>query len=89
MKINDNPKRSNKAIHYFIRIPKFLPSLNFLPSSDFESRIILKLVLNTKSVTSSLRNIFQFFVDVLQHHKTKQEFIFCIDSAKVHLKAVV
>ena len=29
------------------------------------------------------------FVDVLLHHKTKYEFIFCIDNAKVHQKAVL
>ena len=34
----------------------------------------------------NLRNI--FFVDVLLHYKTKKEFIFCIDNAKVHRKAV-
>ena len=27
--------------------------------------------------------------DALRHHKTKQEPIFCIDDAKVHLKAVL
>ena len=29
------------------------------------------------------------FVDIVQHSKTKQEFICCIDNAKVHLKAVL
>ena len=28
------------------------------------------------------------FVDILLRHKVKEEFIFCIDNAKVHLKAV-
>ena len=28
------------------------------------------------------------FVDVLLHHKTMQEFIFCIDNGKIHLKAI-
>ena len=28
-------------------------------------------------------------VDVLLHHKTKQELILCINNARVHLKAVI
>ena len=36
-----------------------------------------------------LRIIFQYFVDILLHQKTKQEFICCIDNAKLHLKAVL
>ena len=28
------------------------------------------------------------FVEVLLHHETKQKFVFCIDSAKVHLQAI-
>ena len=55
----------------------------FLNLSDFEPRIILKLFLITKGVNIPI------FVDVLLHHETKQEFIFCIDKCKVHLKAVL
>ena len=28
-------------------------------------------------------------VDVLLHHKTKHELIFCMDNAKLHLRAVL
>ena len=45
--------------------------------SDSELRIILKLILNMKVI-----------VDVLLHHKTKQELIFYIDDAKADVKAV-
>ena len=41
-----------KYTFFFIRIPKFFPSLNILNFSDFEPRTILKLFLNTKNVTS-------------------------------------
>ena len=51
---------------------------------NIEPRIILKLFLNTKGVTwpKKFKEYIPIFVDVLLHHKTKQELIFCIDDAK-------
>ena len=69
----------------------------FLNFSDSEPGIILKLFFSTKGVTSPkkfqayfLYSIHTYnFVDVFLHHNTNLEFIFCIDNAKVHLKAVL
>ena len=50
-------------------------------------------VINARISTVKLHLNFEeyipIFVDVLLHHKTKQEFIFCIDNAKVYQKAVL
>ena len=55
---------------------------NVTNGSDFEPRIILKLLLY-------LRENIPIFVDALLHFKYKQDFIFYIDNTKVHLKAVI
>ena len=59
----------------------------FLHFYDFEPRIIPRLFSNTKSITvfENLRNIFQSLLMFYYIIKTKQEFIFCIDSAKALL----
>ena len=72
---------------FFIRIPNVLPSLIFLNFSDFEPRNILKY--HRPNFAKKYNEYIPIFVDVLLHHKTKQEFIFCIDNAKVHLNAVL
>ena len=63
----------------------------FLNFFDFGPRIILKLFLNNKGValTKTFREYIPTFFDVLLHYKTKKEFIFCINSAKAQLKAVL
>ena len=62
--------------------PNLCRALVLLNFSDSESRIIFKLLLD-------LRENIPIFVDALLHFKTKQDVIFCIDNAKVHLKAVL
>ena len=58
--------------------------LNFLILS-------LELLVNTKNVISPKRckEYIPIFVDVFLHHKTKQEFVLCINDAKLHLKAAL
>ena len=74
-------------IHFFYKNTQRMPSLIFLDFSDFEPRIILKY--HRPNFAKKYNEYIPIFVDVLLHHKTKQEFIFCIDNAKVHLKAVL
>ena len=69
-------------------MPSFLLSLKiFLKFSDFEPRIILKILLNTKVVPSptNLRNVYLY---LLMFYEAENELIFCIDNGEVHLKAV-
>ena len=55
--------------------------------SDFEPGNNPKSFLNTKGVTEpkKVKEYIPITVHVLPHHKTKQEFIICIDNAKVNL----
>ena len=75
---------------FFVRITNFFRASISLNLFDFEPSIILHLFLNTKVIASpkSLRIVFQSFLCLL-HHKTKQELIFGIDNAEVHLKVVL
>ena len=63
----------------------------FLNFSAFEPRNILKLFSNNKCVAlpKEFRKYIPIFVDVLLHHESNQELMFCIDKAEVHLKAVL
>ena len=63
-------------------VPNFCGALIFLNFSHFEPRIVFKILLYYR------RNI-PIFVDTLLHFKTKQDFVFCIDIAKVYLKAAL
>ena len=78
-------------IHFFTRISNFLLSLNILNFSDFEPRIILKLFLNTKGVTlpKTFKENISIFAHALLHQKTEKEPMFCINTAKMLLKAVL
>ena len=68
----------NKAL----TVTNFCRVLIVLNFSDFKPRIIFKLLLY-------LSENIPIFVDALLHFKTKEDFIFCIDNAKIHLKAVL
>ena len=60
----------------------------FLNFSEFEHRITLKLFFKYQrcNFVQRIKEYIPIFVDILLHHKSRQEFIFCIDNAKVHLK---
>ena len=68
----------------------------FLSNNIFEFLLVLRLdysnfILEYQgyNLAQTFKENIPTFVNVVLHHKTKQEYIFCISNAKVHLKAAL